>query len=94
MEKQTIQEATDRIRKMEQYFDTLQEISDIHASGILENPSYREMLQSLTQYYESRQWLCDYTLDEQGLLPPDLKRGVLSQDAVFDFLERIGDFKG
>lgn len=94
MEKQTIREATDRIRKMEQFFDALQEASVTHPSGILENPSYREMLRSLTQYYENGQWLFDYELDELGFLPPDLKRGVLSQDAVFDFLEAIRDLNG
>lgn len=41
----------------------------------------------LNDYYTSREWLHDYELDEQGLLPPGLKRGVLSQDAVYDLLE-------
>lgn len=94
MEEQKIREATDRIREMEQCFDTLQKASAIQASGIWENPSCREMLRSLTQYYESGQWLSDFELDEQGFLPEDLKRGVLSQDAVFDFLERIRDLNG
>lgn len=38
---------------------------------------------------ESGQWLQDYELDEQGLLPQSLKRGVLAQDAVYDFLEEV-----
>ena len=29
----------------------------------------------------------DYEADERGELPPDLKRGVLSQDALYDLLE-------
>ena len=28
----------------------------------------------------------DYEADERGELPPDLKRGVLSQDALYDLL--------
>lgn len=63
---------------MEEIFDTLQA-----------DPSRSGLLQELTDYYESGQWLRDYELDEQGLLPPDLKRGVLAQDAVFDFLEKM-----
>jgi hypothetical protein len=43
-------------------------------------------LQELVRYYESGQWLQDYELDEAGRLPRDLKRGVLSQDAVYNFL--------
>lgn len=29
-------------------------------------------------------------VNERGELPPDLKRGVLSQDALYDLLERVG----
>ena len=45
-------------------------------------------LNTLKDYYTGGRWLRDYELDEQGLLPRELKRGVLSQDALYDFLER------
>jgi hypothetical protein len=32
-----------------------------------------------------------YEADERGELPPDLKRGVLSQDALYDLLEEKHD---
>ena len=38
-------------------------------------------------YYTSGEWREDYEADERGELPPDLKRGVLSQDALYDLLE-------
>jgi hypothetical protein len=47
------------------------------------------MLHTLIDYYEHGQWLADYTLDEQGLLSPTLKRGVLSQDGVYNLLEEL-----
>ena len=87
-----IQEATERVRQMEQRFDMLQNVMNTKPDALLEDVSIREMLQSLTEYYENGQWLCDYELDETGLLPQDLKRGVLAQDAVYDFLERIKNF--
>ena len=46
-----------------------------------------EKLQELALYMESGQWLQDYELDEAGLLPQDLKRGVLAQDTLYDLLE-------
>ena len=49
------------------------------------------LLQQLLNYYENGQWLADYTLDEQGVLPAGLKRGVLSQDAVFHFLAQLSE---
>ena len=45
-----------------------------------------EEIRELELYYTSGQWQKDFTDDEAGKLPPDLKRGVLSEDAVYDFL--------
>lgn len=83
--------ATDRIRQMELYFDMLVTVAAENPGALRNDASLCAMLQALTRYYESGQWLLDYELDEQGLLPRDLKRGVLAQDAVYDLLERIGD---
>ena len=85
-----MQQATERIGKMEQYLDVLQKAVDENPSVIFEDASHKAILDHLRQYYESGQWLQDYALDEQGLLPQDLKRGVLAQDTLFDFFERIG----
>ena len=46
-----------------------------------------EKLRLLEDYYTSGLWLEDYEADERGELPLDLKRGVLSQDALYDLLE-------
>ena len=81
---EALSESVERIRQMEQCFDVLQE-----AAGKNEDASFRDKLQLLKQYYEGGQWLGDYELEEKGLLPPELKRGVLAQDAVYDFLEQI-----
>ena len=40
----------------------------------------------LDSYYTSGDWRRDYELDEAGLLPKDLRRGVLSQDGVYNLL--------
>ena len=74
---------------MEQCFDTLQKAAEENPSAVFEDASLKELLNTLTQYYESGLWLKDYELDEKGLLPRSLKRGVLSQDAVYNFLARI-----
>lgn len=84
-----IQEATERVRQMELYFDLLQEAADTNPDALREDASIRAILQTLIRYYEGGQWLQDYELDEKGLFPQDLKRGVLSQDAVYHFLCQI-----
>lgn len=87
-----IQEAVARIRRMEQIFGELQEAAVENPSAIREDAALGEMLGCLVQYYEGGRWQKDYELDENGLIPQNLKRGVLSQDAVYDFLERFKSY--
>ena len=74
-----LEEAIRRIQRMEEIFDTVQVDPD--------HPSLGE----LVLYYEGGQWLRDYELDEQGLLPRDLKRGVLSQDGIYNLLDDLNN---
>lgn len=48
-----------------------------------------EKLAALDAYYSSGLWRDDYEADERCELPPDLKRAVLSQDGLYDLLERV-----
>lgn len=89
MREHWIVEAPERIREMEQIFDALQTAAADNPAALRVDALLNEQLLRLTRYYESGQWLRDYELDEAGLLPADLKRGILSQDAVFDFLEQV-----
>lgn len=45
-------------------------------------------LDMLSEYYTSALWKQDFADDEAGLLPQDLKRGVLSEDGVYNLLEK------
>ena len=47
----------------------------------------REAIRELSAYYGSNEWKQDLADDEAGLLPQDLKRGVLSEDAVWNLQE-------
>lgn len=67
----------ERVEKYERLFDEASARPDV------------EKLRRLEAYYTSGEWREDYEADEQGELPPDLKRGVLSQDALYDLLEEI-----
>ncbi len=46
---------------------------------------------ALEQYYGSDLWRQDLADDEAALLPEGLKRGVLSQDAVWNLLADLRD---
>ena len=50
-------------------------------------PWYRmRQLRILEDYYENGLWRLDYEADERGLLPRGLKRGVLSEDGLYNVL--------
>ena len=74
--------AIERIRQMEQMYDLLQ-------GGDRHSPAARDAYAALCRYMESGEWLQDYALDESGGLPSDLKRGVLSQDGLYNLLTEL-----
>ena len=51
----------------------------------------QEDIATLESYYGSEAWKQDYTDDEAGLLPADLKRGVLSEDGIWNLLSDVDD---
>ena len=48
----------------------------------------QEKLEALNSYYGSELWREDYEASEAGELPPDLRCGVLSEDGIWNLLER------
>ncbi len=83
-DKPTRQESVDleqleRIIEMETRFDRAR--AALAAGG-----DAKEDLAALAAYYDGGDWRRDYEADEAGLLPPALKRGVLSQDGLYDLL--------
>ena len=78
-----INEAIKRIEYMERLFNFLLSVP------LSEKEKFLKERKELEDYYESSLWREDFLLDEKGLLPKDLKRGVLSQDGVYDLLSDI-----
>lgn len=77
---------TERIAAMEQRLDACQDAADKMLDALYIYETAFADLQKLARYYEGRQWMKDFEDDENGKLPHDLKRGVLSEDAVYDLL--------
>lgn len=84
-----LKETIDRITKMEFYFDTIQKALELNPDLLKKGAPVGIMLQELTEYYENDQWIADYEIDEAGLLPQSLKRGVLSEDGIYNLLFEI-----
>ena len=79
-------EQIERIREMENCLDAsekaIRELSEALSAFEAVQPMYGK----LSEYYGSDLGMQDYEDDETGKLPRDLKRGVLSEDAVYDLL--------
>ena len=86
MAPQTESSTLPRIRRMESHFHILRHALSENPDTLRTDPALTAMLEELTAYYDSPLWLADYEADERGELPPDLPRGVLSQDGVYNLL--------
>ena len=85
-----MQETINRVCQMELYFDILQNAVKKDPHVLKTNRPLKSILQILLQYYENGQWMKDYETDEKGLIPQNIKRGVLSQDELYNFLDKFG----
>ena len=80
----------DRITHMESLFDKSEEVIK-RLETALEDFSNLELdIAELEAYYTSPQWRKDFEADEAGKLPKGLKRGVLSEDGLWNL---VGDYK-
>ena len=84
-----MQKTIDRVRQMEQYMDEVAGKLKSNPSGWREDKDLQKKIDILTEYMDSGQWLADYEADERGELPTDLKRGVLSQDGLYNLICEI-----
>ncbi|MCR5835221.1 MAG: DUF4298 domain-containing protein [Lachnospiraceae bacterium] len=86
-----IENSINRIIKMEMIFDEAQEKIQQLENAIEEFTSIQSEIRKLEEYYQSKDWKEDFKLDESGELPKDLKRGVLSEDGIYNLLEKNSD---
>ena len=79
-------EQIERIQAMEERFDQLSKAAERLSTALKQYEEMQEALTMLGEYYGSDEWKKDFADDEKGLLPADLKRGVLSEDGVWNLL--------
>lgn len=82
------QRAIERIKEMEEILDRASAVFAELEKNLSDLQSIQPDIQKLEAYYTGKDWKADFRLDEQGKLPKDLKRGVLSEDAIYDLLEK------
>lgn len=84
-------EQIERIKQMEMRMERATK-AVMELSAALENyEAVQEDISALEQYYGSEAWKQDFAADEAGLLPADLKRGVLSEDGIWNLLSDVSE---
>ena len=76
----------ERVERMERLYDEWRAVVASTERMLDMYSSVRERAGELLEYYDGGLWQKDFESDEAGLLPPTLKRGVLSEDGVWNLL--------
>ena len=77
----------ERIQHMEKLLDFIIEARKEQHANQEKSARIQEAIRILAEYYGSDDWKRDFADDEAGILPKDLKRGVLSEDGIWNILE-------
>ena len=80
-------EQLQRIRKMERHLNRASAALKRLSSALDKYEEAKADIAALASYYGSDEWKQDFAADEAGLLPKNLKRGVLSEDGIWNLLE-------
>ncbi len=86
-------EQLQRIRKMEQHLVRAASALKRLSSALDKYDETKEDIAVLSAYYASNDWKQDFADDEAGRLPKDLKRGVLSEDGIWNLLEEYRELQ-
>ena len=75
-----------RIKELEAILDESRAIADDFLNALDRYKKNQDNIKKLEAYYESKDYLEDVDADNLGLIPKDLKRGILSEDSIYDLL--------
>ena len=87
-------EQIERIKTMQRHLDQVSQMVGQLSAALDEYTRAEASVRELSAYYGSKEWKHDFADDEAGLLPDDLKRGVLSEDGIWNVLEDYRELIG
>ncbi len=76
------------LSEMEEIFNKVLQTQSALEKAIEEYRELQPEVDKLEAYYSSKQWKDDFASDERGEIPADVKRGILSEDGIYNMLER------
>ncbi len=81
-----IDDRSRRIARMEEIYDRCSDAVTELQRAAEGYAALQEQLKELEHYYTSPMWMADFDADRAGSVPQDLKRGILTEDAIYDLL--------
>ncbi len=75
-----------RIARMEEIYDQGTAAVEQLLRALQRYADLSPALRELEMYYQSPVWMADFLADQAGEIPKDLKRGILTEDAIYDLL--------
>ena len=76
----------EKIQYMEQILNRASEVMADFEKALENYTAVQVQLQELSEYYGSEEWFRDFDDDNAGKFPRNLRRGVLSEDAIYNLL--------
>ena len=80
----------ERVKEMEAAMDELSAAIGALREALEKYEDIQPLADKLEEYLAG-EWTEDYEADERGELPADMKRGVLSEDGLYDLLAENDD---
>ncbi len=75
-----------RIARMEDIYDRGVEAVEALLRAAEQYTALKPELEALESYYLGKLWMEDFFADRAGEIPRDMKRGILTEDAIYDLL--------
>lgn len=80
-----------RIKDFEYKFNEVSRVLAALEKATEEWADVKCWLEELREYQESGQWQKDFEAGERGEIPADIERGVLSEDGLWNLLEKVSE---
>lgn len=75
-----------RIVRMESMYDEGCAAVEAMLLAIEQYQAAQSKIKALADYYQGPLWMADFDDDRAGKIPKDMKRGILTEDAIYDLL--------
>lgn len=83
----------ERVARMEEASKRVENMLVQLNQGLDSYSQVQHEIEILEKYLDSKQWRADFEAEEAGKLPADMPRGVLSEDGLYNLLNRVEDAK-